>query len=494
MANTDPPIDTAADVSALREQAREQAAVPVGLRRHRHQGDGRRGADRDGRAARRPARSGFSDDGLPIRSARVMRRALQYQRLVDLPIALHEEDPELSAGGSMHEGEVSAALGIAGVPSVSESTMIARDCALAAYEEARIHVQHLSAAESVEAIEPAKAAGVAGHLRGDAAPPDAHRRGGPQPRLPLQDEPAAAHRGRPPGADRRRPLRARSTASRTDHAPHASDEKEVPFEQAAMGVTGLETAFAALYTELVLPGRARAGDGGRAARRRRRAVRLRAARGSRRAPRRTSTLVDLDAEWEAGAEGWESRSDNSCFAGRRLRGRVLMTVAAGRVAYRQRELRAGGCVKLDPERASAGRDRRPGGLPQGAAELRRGRRARAATLVEGAAAIGIPIVVTEQYPKGLGATVPEVADAPAGGRRAAREGALLGRRGRGLRPRRARPGARLRDRGARLRQPDRARPARRGRRGPRRRRRGRLAHARPTASSGWRRWSARERC
>ena len=74
-----------------------------------------------------------------------MRRALQYQRLVDLPIALHEEDPELSAGGSMHEGEVSAALGIAGIPSVSESTMIARDCALAAYEEARIHVQHLSA-------------------------------------------------------------------------------------------------------------------------------------------------------------------------------------------------------------------------------------------------------------------------------------------------------------------------------------------------------------
>ena len=92
---------------------------------------------------------GFSDDGLPIRSARVMRRALQYQRLVGLPIALHEEDPELSAGGSMHEGEVSAALGLAGIPSVSESTMIARDCALAAYEEARIHVQHLSARESV---------------------------------------------------------------------------------------------------------------------------------------------------------------------------------------------------------------------------------------------------------------------------------------------------------------------------------------------------------
>ena len=103
---------------------------------------------------------GFTDDGLPIRSARVMRRALQYQRLCGGTIALHEEDPELSGDGVMHEGPVSAALGLAGVPSVSESTMIARDAALAAYEDARIHVQHLSAAESVEVVRAAKAAGV----------------------------------------------------------------------------------------------------------------------------------------------------------------------------------------------------------------------------------------------------------------------------------------------------------------------------------------------
>ena len=88
---------------------------------------------------------GFSDDGVPIANARVLRRALQYQRLADGLIALHEEDPDLSAGGVMHEGEVSAALGMAGVPSVSESTMIARDCSLALYEDTPIHVQHLSA-------------------------------------------------------------------------------------------------------------------------------------------------------------------------------------------------------------------------------------------------------------------------------------------------------------------------------------------------------------
>src|SRR5919108_517198 len=82
---------------------------------------------------------GFSDDGGPVRSARVLRRALQYQRLAGGVIALHEEDPELSGEGVMHEGPVSALLGMAGIPSVSESTMIARDATLAGYENARIH-------------------------------------------------------------------------------------------------------------------------------------------------------------------------------------------------------------------------------------------------------------------------------------------------------------------------------------------------------------------
>ena len=176
MANTEPPIDTAADVAALREQAREQAAVPVGFIATVTKGMA--GAELSEMSDLAAAGAvGFSDDGLPIRSARVMRRALQYQRLVDLPIALHEEDPELSAGGSMHEGEVSAALGIAGVPSVSESTMIARDCALAAFEDARIHVQHLSARGVGGGDRAGEGRRHRGHVRGDAAPPDAHRRG-----------------------------------------------------------------------------------------------------------------------------------------------------------------------------------------------------------------------------------------------------------------------------------------------------------------------------
>ena len=126
----------------------------------------------------------------------------------------------------------------------------------------------------------------------------------------------------------------------TDHAPHSSDEKEVPFEQAAMGVIGLETAFSVLYTDLVLPGVLELGtvierlSGGAAPFG---FAEPRIAPGS----EANLVLVDTEAEWDAGAEGWESRSDNSCFAGRRLRGRVLITVAAGRVAYRQRSFALG---------------------------------------------------------------------------------------------------------------------------------------------------------
>ena len=153
----------------------------------------------------------------------------------------------------MHEGEVSAALGIAGVPSVSESTMIARDVALAAFEEARIHVQHLSAFESVAVIEHAKAYGV--EVTCEATP---HH-------LTLTDEEVRSLDSRfkmnPPlrtEADRQALIEGVRSGTidciATDHAPHTSNEKEVPFEQAAMGVTGLETAFSVVYTELVLPG------------------------------------------------------------------------------------------------------------------------------------------------------------------------------------------------------------------------------------------------
>jgi dihydroorotase len=339
MANTEPPVSTAADVTALREEARASACVPVGFLATVTAG--MRGEELTEMVALREAGAiGFSDDGLPISSARVMRRALQYQHLCGGTIALHEEDPELSGDGAMHEGPVSAALGLGGIPSVSESTMIARDAALAAYERARIHVQHLSAAESVEVVRAARAAGV--KISAEASP---HH-------LCLTDEEV---RSLDPGRFKMNPpLRAESDRQAliaglrdgtieciaTDHAPHQPEEKEVPFEQAAMGVTGLETAFAALYTELVLPGTIdlvllveRLAGGaepfgiGRPS----------LAPGS---PANVA-LCDLEAGWTVGEDGYESRSQNSWAAGRTLTGRVLLTVAAGQVAFRLRSFSLG---------------------------------------------------------------------------------------------------------------------------------------------------------
>ena len=196
---------------------------------------------------------GFTDDGKPVVSAGMLRKALQYQRLAGGVIALHEEDPALSGDGVMHEGAVSARLGVAGIPSISESTYVARDAAIARYEDARVHFQHLSCVESVEALAAARAAGA--RVSGEATP---HH-------LTLTDEAVLGldsnFKMNPPlrsEADRQAVIEGLRSGVieciATDHAPHARHEKEMPFEQAPMGTTGLETSFMAVYTELVKPG------------------------------------------------------------------------------------------------------------------------------------------------------------------------------------------------------------------------------------------------
>jgi dihydroorotase len=339
MANTEPSVSTPADIEALLADARTAAAVKVGFLATVTRG--MEGEELTEMASLRDVgAAGFSDDGLPIRSARVLRRALQYQRLCGGTIALHEEDPELSGAGVMHEGPVSATLGLEGIPSVSESTMIARDAALAGYEGGRIHVQHLSAAESVEAVRVARAAGV--QISCEASP---HH-------LCLTDEEVRnldpqRFKMNPPlrsEADRRALIEGLRDGTieciATDHAPHAAEEKEVPFEQAAMGVTGLETAFAALHTELVLPGTIELGllierlAGG--------AAPFEVARPSL-APGSEANiaLCDLAARWTVGEDGYESRSSNSWCAGKELTGRVLMTLSGGQIAYRLRSFSMG---------------------------------------------------------------------------------------------------------------------------------------------------------
>jgi dihydroorotase len=331
MPNTSPTLDDAPGLKALCAQAERDARIPLGFMPAITRGLA--GAEQTEMAELRDAGAlGFTDDGRPVVAAGMLRRALQYQRLCGGVLALHEEDPSLSGHGVMHEGAVSARLGMAGIPSISESTMVARDSALAAYEEGRVHFQHLSCVESVEALAAWKAAGA--QVSGEASP---HH-------LTLTDEAVLSLDSRfkmnPPlrtEADRQALIAGLRDGTieciATDHAPHARHEKEVPFEEAPMGVTGLETAFPVLYTDLVLPGllplalvveRMTAGAA---------LLDLPTPRVAVGEPANL-VLLDLAADWEVGARGYASTSANSCFEGRTLRGVVRLTVAAGAVVHR----------------------------------------------------------------------------------------------------------------------------------------------------------------
>jgi dihydroorotase len=359
MPNTDPPIDTVQRLRAVRETAARQAHVPVGNLAALTLGlAGERLTETE--ALRAVGAVGFTDDGHPVASAGVLREALHRQHTNGATIALHEEDRTLSRGGAMHQGELSARLGVPGIPCASEASMVARDAVLAGCEGARVHFQHLSCVASVRAVAEAKARGVAvsaeatphhlllteeavlsaaapewaaaDRLRGDRAAPQAAIEGPLDTRAKM-NPPLATEE------DRRALVEALRDGTidcvATDHAPHARAEKALPFTEAPMGTTGLETAFAALYTGLVVPGVLDLAT---------LVARMTAGAALFDLPTPTIapgalanvTVIDLDSEWTAGEHGWESRSESCCFAGRRLRGRVVLTVAAGAVAYRAR--------------------------------------------------------------------------------------------------------------------------------------------------------------
>ena len=331
MPNTEPVVDSASVLRGLVSLAREEALVPTGFMAAISKGQAGDELTEMIELAGAGA-AAFTDDGRPVASAALLRHALRYSGPTGLPLALHCEEPSLSRGGHAHEGAVSAELGLGPYPSAAESVMVERDLALAALEERRVHLMHVSAAESVAAIDRALAAGVPAtaevtphHLvltDGAVRSLDANVKMNP----PLRAE-----------GDRRAlrdALRRGAISSiATDHAPHARHEKEVPFEEAPFGVTGLETAFASLYTHLVLPGeleletlleRMSAGPA--------RAFGLPEPRIEVGA-RANVAVLDLRAEWEVTADGFRSRSTNSWLLGERLTGRVVQTVADGRVVH-----------------------------------------------------------------------------------------------------------------------------------------------------------------
>jgi dihydroorotase len=329
--NTDPVVDNADVLRSLRARAESEAHIPVGFMAAITKGqDGAEltemGALADAGAA------GFTDDGRPVAAAGVMRRALQYNAVTGRMIAVHCEEATLTRGGHAHAGVIAAELGLTGWPSLGESLMVARDLDLAGETDQAVHLMHLSARESVEHLRRALATGV--RASAEATP---HH-------LCLTDEVLrtldANMKMNPPlrGEDDRTALLealrdGTIAAIATDHAPHSPEEKDVPFEAAPFGVTGLETAFAALYTYLVQPGllslevvleRMSAGPA---------AIfgldRPRIAIG---APANL-TLIDTNGSWRVKASEFRSRSANSWLLGERLLSRIRLTIAAGRVVH-----------------------------------------------------------------------------------------------------------------------------------------------------------------
>src|SRR5581483_2093014 len=252
MPNTDPVVDEPSIVRGLAERAEREARVPVGFLAAITKGQNGEELTELGALAGAGA-AGFTDDGRPVATAGLMRRALQYNAVTGRTIAVHCEEQTLTRGGHAHAGLVATELGIGGWPSLGESLMVARDVDLAGDTGQPVHLMHLSARESIEHLRRAQAAGV--RASGEATP---HH-------LCLTDD---AVRGLDPNMKMNPPLRTDDdrtalvdavrdgtiAAIATDHAPHSAEEKDVPFEAAPFGVIGLETAFSVLYTELVQPG------------------------------------------------------------------------------------------------------------------------------------------------------------------------------------------------------------------------------------------------
>ncbi len=323
MPNTEPPVDSAA---VAREVLALGAAAPVEV--------AVAGAITVGRAGERLAPMGelaelgvrlFTDDGTGVQDGTLMRRALDYARDLGVVLAQHCEDERLAAAGAMHEGAWSSRLGLPGIPSAAEESMVARDVALARLTRGRLHFLHLSTAGSVELVRHAKAEGLS--VTAEAAP---HH-------LVLTD---AACAGYDPTFKVNPPLREEADlaalaaglrdgtidAIATDHAPHAPEAKDLPFDEAPPGMLGLETALsialAVLDLEVALA-----------------CLSWKPASIAGLAPRHGGPVaegaaanlcvIDPAATWTVDPARLASRSRNSPYAGWKLTGRNRHTIVGG---------------------------------------------------------------------------------------------------------------------------------------------------------------------
>ena len=323
MPNTQPPIDTQEIIQYIKDRSRNAlvdvhpiAAITKG---------------REGKELTEilelveQGAVAISDDGSPVMSAEMMRRALEYSRMVDVPVIGHEEDITMTEGGDINEGYTSTCLGLGGIPTVAEDIMVARDIMLAEYTGARFHVAHLSSGKSVELVRQAKAKGI--RVTAEATPhhfsltEEAVRTFDTNTKMnpPLRTE-----------ADRRALLEGLKDGTieviATDHAPHSWEEKEAEYQRAPFGIIGLETALGLSLTHLyhtgvltlvqiiekfaVNPYR----------------ILNLPIPGIQPDVPANLTVFDPEAEWQVKEERFLSKSSNSPFIGHRLKGKPFLVI------------------------------------------------------------------------------------------------------------------------------------------------------------------------
>ncbi len=277
-----------------------------------------------------------SDDGRPVSSARVMRRALEYAKAFDLTVIDHCEEPTLCQGASMNEGPVATMVGLRGAPAVGEAIVVERDVQLAELTGGKVHIAHLSAAASVDAVRRGKARGV--RVSAEATP---HH-------LLLTDR-LVKDSGYDTSAKMNPPLRTEADREAvvaglrdgtieciaTDHAPHTIDDKKVEFDQAAFGIVGLETAVALCLDRLV--GTRVLELGQMIALLSTNPARVLGLPGGSLAPGAPAdvTVLDLERRRKVDPARFATKGRNTPFAGWTLEGWPVLTIVAGRVVFRE---------------------------------------------------------------------------------------------------------------------------------------------------------------
>jgi dihydroorotase len=334
MPNTDPVNDTAGITRAIVEKARAEGAVrvyPIGAITRGQKGE-ELAEFGDLQEAGCVA---FSDDGKPVASARMMRRALEYARTFGVVLIDHCEEPTLAEKACMNEGPVATLLGLCGAPSAGEAIMVERDVLLAELTGGKVHIAHLSASASVDAVRRGKARGV--QVTAEVTP---HH-------LFLTDE-AVRERSYDTNTKMNPPLRSELDRAAvleglrngtidciaTDHAPHTVDDKHVEYDQAAFGVVGLETAVPLCLDRLVAAGLIDLGQ--LVALLSTSPARVLGLPGGTLVPGSLAdlTLLDLAKRRTVDPARFESRSRNTPFGGLALRGWPALTIVAGRVVWK----------------------------------------------------------------------------------------------------------------------------------------------------------------